>query len=179
MNKCRGFSLLDLMMTVTVAGVLLGVGVPSFVGTVQSGAMVAGTNQLVSYLHAARSEAIKRHARVTVCRGDIGDAPACNADGDSLLVFVNADDDASVDAADELLQGSVWLDANIEIRSNDLPAYITYNASGFSVLIGGAPATGELVFCDSRGDEGARVMALSVTGRPQIQHREAGSPTCE
>lgn len=179
MKKIHGFSLLDLMVTLTVTSVLLGVGVPSFVNSVQSSAMVAGTNQLVSYLHAARSEAIKRHARVTVCRGVGGDAPACDVTGDSLVIFVNPGDDASVDAGDEVLQAGPWLDNNIEVRSNDLPAYITYDASGFSVLIGGAPATGELVFCDDRGDENARVMALSVTGRPQIQHRAADSVSCE
>ncbi|MEL7451572.1 MAG: GspH/FimT family pseudopilin [Pseudomonadota bacterium] len=171
--------MLDLMVSVTVAGILLGVGVPSFISSVRSSAMVASTNQLVSYLHSARSEAIKRHARVTVCRGTTGNAPDCDENADGLLIFVNANDDASVDGEDEVLQASFWLDEGLEIRSDDLPGYITYDASGFSVLIGGQPATGELVFCDIRGDDGARVLDLSVTGRPQIQKREAGSPSCE
>lgn len=63
----RGFTLLELMITITVAAVVLGVGVPSFMGLMQSSRATAYTNELAIALNLARSEAIRRGRVVTLC----------------------------------------------------------------------------------------------------------------
>src|SRR5690606_25670853 len=62
----RGFSLLELMVALTVLGILLGVGVPSFATLTQNNRVTTQTNELVSALNLARSEAIRRGAPTTV-----------------------------------------------------------------------------------------------------------------
>lgn len=62
----RGFTLLELMVALTVLAILLSVGVPSFATFTQNNRVTTQTNELVSALNLARSEAIRRGAPTTV-----------------------------------------------------------------------------------------------------------------
>ena len=66
MRKGKGFTLIELMVTVAVAAILLTVGVPSFQYILQSSRVSTQTNELVTGLSTARSEAIRRNQEVTV-----------------------------------------------------------------------------------------------------------------
>jgi len=63
----RGFTLIELMVAIMVLGILLGVAVPSFRDAALSSRLTAYANDLVASAQIARSEAIKRNARVTLC----------------------------------------------------------------------------------------------------------------
>jgi type IV fimbrial biogenesis protein FimT len=76
----RGFTLLELMVTIGMAGILFGVGVPSFVRLVESNRATAHTNELVNAVNIARSEAIQRGETITVCSST--DAATCSTDVD-------------------------------------------------------------------------------------------------
>ncbi len=183
MKNQLGFSLVELMYTLAVAALIMGVGIPAFNNTMRNASMTASTNSIVTALHAARSEAVKRRARVTVCPAELsGPDPVCQPNGSSLLVFTNVGDDATLDTADGdvVIQFQEWTRGDITTSSDNLPGYVTYAPSGFTRLIGGGPLTGDLVFCDARGDALARVLSISATGRPQIRkHADvAGVPTC-
>ncbi len=67
-----GFTLIDLMIALVVAGVLLTVAVPSMRNFVQDARITTDTNELVLSLGLARSEAIKRYTTVSLCAGDDG-----------------------------------------------------------------------------------------------------------
>lgn len=170
MKTMRGTSLLELMFAIAIAGVVLAAAVPSFQTTIRNSSMTTVTNQMVTFMHAARSEAVKRRQRVTVCRGQVETAQ-CDPDGEGLLVFSNTADDASFDAGagDTLVRHSRWLRGSVDPNSLALPHYVHFNASGFSRLIGDVPAAGDITFCDKRGTDAARVLTLTVTGRPQVR----------
>ena len=72
----RGFTIIELLVTVAVAAILLTVVVPSFVSVTQSTRASAEANLLVGDLYLARSEAIKRGQSVTVCSSS--DGLSCN-----------------------------------------------------------------------------------------------------
>jgi type IV fimbrial biogenesis protein FimT len=63
-----GFTVLELMATLTVAAVLLTVGVPGFLSVVQNNRATAYTNDVVTALNLARAEAMRRRTDVIVCR---------------------------------------------------------------------------------------------------------------
>ncbi len=69
-SRNRGFTLVELMVTVAVLAIVLGLGVPLFQDFVSRNRLVATTNELVSAMALARSEAVKRAARVTVASAD-------------------------------------------------------------------------------------------------------------
>lgn len=182
MMKQRGVTLIELLYTLGVAAILLGIGVPSFVDQLRSSRMHASTQSLLGGLYVARSEAVKQRARVTLCRSTVEAAPTCAGDGDGYAVFVNMDDDASFDpgAGDTLVRNDLWLRPGLSVLNDGLTDYVTYVSSGFTREIGGGTLAGDLVFCDARGNDAARVLRLPATGRPQVvAHSEvAGAPSC-
>ncbi len=66
MKMCRGFTLLELMVTVAVVAILATVGVPGFQELIQNNRVTTQTNELVTALNFARTEAVKRGRNVQV-----------------------------------------------------------------------------------------------------------------
>ncbi len=62
----HGFTLLELIVSMTVLAILLGIAVPSFMSTLDKRRLSGAAEQLYSDLQYARSEAIKRNTPVFV-----------------------------------------------------------------------------------------------------------------
>ena len=182
MKYQRGFTLVELMYTVAVGAIVLGIGIPAFTETMRAGRMTASVNTAITAKHVARSEADKRRPRVTLCRSTTGADPECDADGEGYMVFANATDDQTFDSpADTLIKASAWLADGVTVQYDGLPTYVSYTPTGFTRAIGGGTLAGNIVVCDERGDRASRVIALAATGRPQARaHADvAGAPSCE
>ena len=67
MDKEPGFTLIELLVTIVVATILLAVGVPAFQSFIKNNRVTAQTNDLVSAIQLARSEALKRGVNTVVC----------------------------------------------------------------------------------------------------------------
>ena len=83
MGNCRtskGFTLLELIVTIAVAAIILSFGVPGFISIIQNNRAVAHTNDLVTGLNLARSEATRRSAVVTICSST--DGVTCSGSND-------------------------------------------------------------------------------------------------
>src|SRR4051812_28919378 len=67
--KCtqQGMSMIELLTVVSIVGILLGIGVPSFKYVTTSNRVSAEVNALLSDMQFARSEAVKEGQMVTVC----------------------------------------------------------------------------------------------------------------
>ena len=65
-TKEGGFTLIELMLVVVLAGVMLGIGIPSFRDFIASQRVKTAAGEYASALVEARSEAIKRNLNVTV-----------------------------------------------------------------------------------------------------------------
>ncbi len=61
-----GFTLIELMVTVAVLAILLGIGIPSFQGTLDKRRIVGAAEQIYADLQYARSEAIRQNKPVAV-----------------------------------------------------------------------------------------------------------------
>lgn len=75
----RGFTLLELLVTMAVVAILVTVAIPSYRALVQHNAMAAAVNDLVGDLNYARSKAITRGAPVYLCKS--ADQATCTAAG--------------------------------------------------------------------------------------------------
>ncbi|MGB9128631.1 MAG: GspH/FimT family pseudopilin [Thiobacillus sp.] len=68
----RGFTLIELMVTLSVLAILLAVAIPNYQIFVVSSRVASQANDMVASLSLARSEAVKRSANVTVCASSDG-----------------------------------------------------------------------------------------------------------
>lgn len=76
MKKQSGFTLIELLVTIAILAILLGIGVPSFRSMVESNRIRTVSNDLVSALQLARSEAVKRGVPITLCSSN--DQASCS-----------------------------------------------------------------------------------------------------
>ena len=79
-KRNAGFTLYELMVTLAVAGIIASFGVPSFQNIMASSRSATDTNDLVTALNLARSEATRRRAPIDVCAST--DGATCSASND-------------------------------------------------------------------------------------------------
>ena len=92
-----GFTLIELMVTLSIAVILATVAIPGFQDFFRNNRLATQSNDFVAAFNLARSEAMRRGVRVTVCKSDNPTAtpPACNAAAawhQGWVVFVDAQD---------------------------------------------------------------------------------------
>ena len=76
-KKSKGFTLVELMITLIVLGILLGLGVPSFVNLYNRNKLATSANKIVAAVNAARVAAIKQNSTVSFCQ-DVSVATNCS-----------------------------------------------------------------------------------------------------
>ncbi len=168
-----GFTLIELMVTMSIAAILLTVAVPSFQTTIANNRLATQTNNLVTGVNIARSEAVKRVTSVILCSSTNPNAtaPTCIGAGNTWssgwIIFVNGtgDTDASQFAAatDTLIKVGQAASGNITIRATTNLNRFTYLAAGIN-----SGATADFAICDDRGENIGRQIRISPTGRPRL-----------
>jgi type IV fimbrial biogenesis protein FimT len=170
MKKCTGVTLLELMITISIAAILLAAGAPSFMQMLAKNRLEASSNDFVSSLNLARSEAVLRNVRTTVCRSS--DGTSCGGEWeDGWIVFV--DDGGTpgvVEVGEEIVLVNDGFDrADYTLRgNNNVSNRISFGAQGYSLGF-----NGQLALCydedhDGAGDfddQNGRVTIISSSGR--------------
>ena len=104
-DRQTGFTLIELMVTIAVLAVLLGLALPSFQQSLRSNRAATATNDMLASLSLARSEAIRSTRGGGVCSSN--DGAACNGGwSDGWLVWADADADGAFDAGETVLRYS-------------------------------------------------------------------------
>lgn len=174
-GRCSaGFTLVELIVSVTVLGILLGMAVPQFTDFLRNSRRAAVLNELVGSLTLARTEAIRRGVTVSMCKTVDGTACVSGA-GDTWaagwLIFVNSDsDDPPVfDVGETDLRVRTEADAGYTIQpSVDVTNFITFNADG------SVTSAGTFTYCDARGTGRARAVVINAVGRTRLSRDTNG-----
>jgi type IV fimbrial biogenesis protein FimT len=159
----RGFSVLELMVVLTVATVLVTLAAPSFARMKRAASLSAATNQLLWALNFARSAAVLNSVPVTLCLS--GDGESCldsaAAVGIGWLVFYQ-----SQGPAESPLLHTFRLPGAVAVRGTR--AAVTF----WPVARAGTTSTFDLCVGE-RGAVQGRAVVVSQTGRARVAMEEA------
>lgn len=168
----RGFTLIELMVTVTLVAIALALGVPSFTTFQRNAELTSATNSLVAAINAARGEAMKRGMNAMV-------VPADGANwGSGWVVFVDKNRSQAYEVGtDVTILASDPPPAYLSVTGNgstgDATPYILYDASGYSKKKNGGfgAATFEIARTDVAGTGSltqTRRIKIASTGRIRV-----------
>lgn len=174
--RFRGFTLLELIISLAVLAILLGVAAPSLGDFLRDQRMTTEVNGLVLALNLTRSTAIKSGIRTVICKSADGDH--CTNDGtwsQGWIVFEDRDANHDRDSTEAV----VW-------RGNPESCELNYRGFGSSNYIvyypiGDVRVNGTFTFCDERGDDAAKAVIIAKPGRIRVSETSAsGDPlTCQ
>lgn len=161
MKNSQGYTLIELMITITIAGILLSYALPSFHQLKLNKLMENERNRLTTSLHLARNYAVANQIQVIACPSITGN----DCDNQSnwhqgWIVFTDLNRNRKLDEADTLLRHENAMPTEIKATASIYRQKIRYNSMGF------APGTNlSINFCDERGKDFAKSIILNNAGR--------------
>ncbi|MEQ2332682.1 Tfp pilus assembly protein FimT/FimU [Xanthomonas euvesicatoria] len=126
--RSRGFTLIELMVTVAVLAIVASIGYPSFQGVLRSNRAAAANNELMALLNLSRTEAIRNGQGGGVC----GSSNGTSCDGSwsgGVMVWSDSNGNGTFDAGEAVLRYS----------------------TGNPRLVVQGPTTGTVIAFDARG----------------------------
>jgi type IV fimbrial biogenesis protein FimT len=180
-RRSRGFTLMELMVTLALAAVLVGIAIPNLRTFILNNRLTSVVNDMLWAIQTARTEAIKRQQTVMFCATTDPAAvnPTCNlgAPGTPVgwILFVDFNNSWQRDAVvtEPVLARHDLLDPTIIIRG-DSTGKASFNGTGFPNPALPGVAIRNVVLCDSRGNVAiglnstARALQVSATGRTRV-----------
>ena len=168
----RGFTLVELLVSLAIGSILMSLTVPAMTGMLNTQKAISATNALFAGLNLARSEAIKRNARAVLCKTANG--LTCTLSGgweQGWILFHDLNNNAALDAGEEVLRQQGPASAGIRLAGNlPIANYVSYTPIGTAKLISGAFQAGTFTLCmESSGSADVRQIVLSGTGRARAQ----------
>ena len=169
MKKSSGFTLIELIITVGIIGVVTAIAVPSVGVYIKNDRLTTNINTLVGHLAYARNEAVTRSTQVGLCVSD--DQATCSGTDWALgwILFVDADSNSTFNAGDEILRVKQTLQGGNTLSNSNASSVVIYDSRGF------APSSnGSFSLCDDRTTANLKSISISITGRV----RKGGATTC-
>jgi type IV fimbrial biogenesis protein FimT len=190
-----GFTLVELIVTLTIVGILSALAGPAITTLMANQRISSQANDLLADLTFARSEAVRRSSGfvtasgattsgVTICKTADPNAatPSCNATTGTAwtagrIVFIDANADGDRDAGDQILRIRQELEGgpssgNMLLGDGDANGTankITFVSTGATTMALGAEY--QLVLCDKRGDNYGLAVAIHPLGRARVVTR--------
>jgi type IV fimbrial biogenesis protein FimT len=183
-----GFTIIELMIVVTLLAVLAVFAFPSFQSFIASNRLTAESNELLSGMNLARSEAVRVQRRVLLCRAAAADGvvnfsatngcvtTANSEPWQAWAVFVDENSNGAIDGTERILRMQAITGNALELISNDDLAAagnrIAFRPDGMARGQGSlALQTAQIRVCDRSGALGGsnmRVVSLVSGSRMSI-----------
>ena len=175
----RGFTLSELLITLTSGALLFAVGIPSYQTFIMNSLQVTSANELLASFHIARDLAITRNTRVTVCPSASGANCEAVPWNEGSIVFVDANEDRVVDPG-EAIERVVEGFTDLSLSSDEFGTFLIYRPSGRVMVNNVRENIGELTLCDMMVAGHGRIVLVGSSGRPRLSKYQAdgSAPVC-
>jgi type IV fimbrial biogenesis protein FimT len=175
-RRAAGFTLVELVVTVAIAGIVAAVGVPSFLRALARHAIGAQAQALQDAIRTGRSEAMKRSGPVVLCRTEESDPARCAGSGGSWqtwALFTDVARSGTFAVGDAMLRQRV--DASSRTTVTGDAASIRFEATGIAQADTGSAVIvlGERGASDSAN---RRRLCISPRGEVAIVAGDAACP---
>ena len=174
-KKSTGFTLPELMITLGVIAIVLSTAVPSISSMIRDNALAKQLNTVITDIHYARAEAVKRDVRVILCRSASPNATTPSCGGTTSVwetgYIVFADDGNNSNSiynagTDTLLIRGQPASSGIKMRTNSTwNNNLEFNPDGSTNESG---STASMALCDSRGSTNGRNIQVAANGVPRM-----------
>jgi len=154
----KGFSLVELIVALTIAGVLMAIAAPALQKFVSSNRLTGQVNDLMADINLSRSEAIKRNVTTGVCVTAAGGA-SCVTSGNWANGWLVYYDNAGTNV---ILKVHAALTGKNTLTSPGSVDQIVYSRNG---LI--SSGTGQFTLTDPITN-GQRIVCISATGHANL-----------
>jgi type IV fimbrial biogenesis protein FimT len=163
-----GFTAIELLVGVAVAGLLAAFALPSYSDWITWLRVTQEAEHLANSMNVARAEAIKRGFRVNVCKSSDGRQCTPGSPWDAgWIIHADTNGDGQIDSIQALVQGREQVAPGVSISANrPLADYVSYTSYGHARMLNGALQIGTLTVC-ARGQKAVDVV-LSAGGRARI-----------
>ncbi|MDH3694726.1 MAG: GspH/FimT family pseudopilin [Gammaproteobacteria bacterium] len=171
-NLQRGYTLVELMLALTIGSILFSMAIPAFGAMMARQRLAVGVDTLFTDLQLSRSEAITRSRLKFICRSQDGEN--CINIGswdDGWIVFVDINKNNQRDADEQILRIQLAMHKGININFGSL------NSTGIRFKSDGTGTfNGTFTFCDVSGNAAPRAIIFYYSGRPRYAlNRSVGS----
>lgn len=168
MKKNSGFTLLELLITLTLIGIVTAFAIPSMTEFSKNDRLTTNINSMIGHLAYARSEAVKLSQQVSMCVSNNTDTanPSCTGGNweDGWVVYIDADASGTFSAGEQVIKAHGLLEGNNTLAPVGVGNQITYDNRGFL-----AGNTGSLQLCDERSGPHGKTIRITTTGRVRLE----------
>ena len=174
-----GFTLVELIIVLTVLSLLLGFGLPGFQRLLESTRIRTQVQQLMADIVLTRSEAIKRNVQVVMCPSPdyLTATPQCSGTyAQGWLIFEDRDRDRRLDGGEEVIRTANSLPEGLTLTNRSA----TRHASELIVFRpdGTSGRNRTLMICSrARPDIPSWSVVMNIVGRPRIARGWGACPT--
>ncbi len=166
----KGFTMIELMVTLAIAAILLGIGVPSFVGVVERNRVATEINALLGDLQYARGLAIKEGRQAVVCASANGTSCA-TASGtqwkNGWIVFSDIDKDGTFTSGDTVYRKqAAWTSTDVLTVSGGA-LKVAFDRDGFAHGLTSTGLTFTLTTA-SANEAASRCLSISRVGKTVV-----------
>jgi len=167
MKKNSGFTLLELMATVALVGIVTAIAIPSMTTFAQNDRLTTNINTMVGHLAYARSEAVKRSQQVSLCISSNSTGCTGTSWEEGWILYIDANGDGSfsedIPSGEVILSVKQQLDGGNTLTPTNFTDQVTYDYRGFTT------STGSFLLCDNRSGDFGKTITITTTGRVRFE----------